>query len=80
MWLMVVIAFEDWWSSADAWVVVARVVDGNTVVAHTSTLFQDEDSVISSVPVRQKKSLHIARTSMRLCDEDSVMYSVPVRK
>jgi hypothetical protein len=60
--------------------VVARVVEGNTVVARTSTLFQDEDSVISSIPIRQKISLRIARTSMRLCDEDSVMYSVPVCK
>ncbi len=37
MWLMVVIAFEDWWSSVDAKAAVARVVEGNTVVAHTST-------------------------------------------
>jgi hypothetical protein len=59
---------------------VARVVEGNTVVARTSTLFQDEDSVISSVPVRQNFLLRIGRTSTRLCDEDSVMYSVPVRK
>ncbi len=59
---------------------MARVVEGNTVVARTSTLFQDEDSVISSEPVRQKISLRISRTSTRLCDEDSVMYSVPVRK
>ncbi len=59
---------------------MARVVEGNTVVAHTSMLFQDEDSVISSVPVRQKNLLHIAPTSTRLCDDDSVMYSVPVRK
>ncbi len=59
---------------------MARVVEGNTVVARTSTLFQDEDSVISSVPVGQIILLRIARTSMQLCDEDSVMYSVPVRK
>ena len=59
---------------------MARVVEGNTVVAHTSTLFKDEDSVISSIPVRQKILLHIARTSTRLCDEDSVMYSIPVCK
>ena len=59
---------------------MTRVVEGNMVVAPTSTLFQDEDSVISSVPVRPKILLCIARTSTRLCDEDSVMYSVPVRK
>ncbi len=59
---------------------MARVVEGNTVVVRTSTLFQDEDSVISSIPVCQKNSLRIARTSTQLCDEDSVMYSVPVRK
>ncbi len=56
---------------------MARVVEGNTVVAH---MFQDEDSLISSVPVRQIILLRIARTSTQLCDEDSVMYSVPVRK
>ncbi len=59
---------------------MARVVEGNTVVARTSTLFQDEDSVISSVPVRQIFLLRIAGTSTQLCDEDSVMYSVPVCK
>ena len=59
---------------------MARVVEGNTVVARTSTLFQDEDSVISSVPVRQIFLLRIAGTSTQLCDEDSVMYSIPVRK
>ncbi len=37
MWLMVVIAFEDWWLSADAWAAARRVVEGNTVVARTST-------------------------------------------
>ena len=59
---------------------MTRVVEGNTVVVRTSTLFQDEDSVISSVPVRQIILLHKVRTSTQLCDEDSVMYSVPVRK
>ncbi len=59
---------------------MARVVEGNTVGARTSTLFQDEDSVISSVPVCQNFLLRIAHTSTRLCDEDSVMYSVPVCK
>ncbi len=59
---------------------MARVVEGNTVVARTSTLFQDGDSVISSVPVCQIILLRIAHTSTQLCDEDSVMYSVPVRK
>ncbi len=59
---------------------MARVVEGNTVVARTSTLFQDEDSVISSVPVCQKNLVCIVRTSTWLCDEDIVMYSVPVRK
>ncbi len=59
---------------------MARVVEGNTVVTHTSMLFQDEDSVISSVSVRQKISLRKARTSTQLCDEDSVMYSIPVFK
>jgi hypothetical protein len=59
---------------------VARVVEGNTVVARTSMWFQDEDSVTSSEPVHQKNLLCIERTSTRLCDEDSVMYSVPVRK
>ena len=37
MWLMVVIAFEDWWSSADAKAAAARVVEGNLVVVRTST-------------------------------------------
>jgi hypothetical protein len=37
MWLMVIIAFEDWWLSADAQAAAARVVEGNTVVARTST-------------------------------------------
>ncbi len=37
MWLMVVIAFEDWQLSADAKAAAAMVVEGNTVVARTST-------------------------------------------
>ncbi len=36
MWLMDIIAFEDWWSSADAKAAAARVVEGNTVVARIS--------------------------------------------
>ncbi len=59
---------------------MARVVEGNTLVVRTSTLFQDEDSVISSIPVCQIILLRIACTSTQLCDEDSVMYSVPVCK